>query len=405
MPKIADPLTDSMVKTAKPRRDQPGWREVADGGSRGLMLRISPRGEKAWAIRLTVNGRRVAHTIGAYPAVTLAEARSRAASYHAEAREGATPAETEARRSSEKKTLTETHAEYLKAAQGSLKKQTISMKAGLFDGHIKPLAGRRLLRKIRRADVVEVVDAVRNKGLSTQANRVFAEFMAMLRWAEQKEYISGVPSFHKFKTRENSRDRTLTDAEIKNVWNGVADLGNLTRDFVRLLLLTGQRRDEVRRMRWDEVDLKAGLWTIPASRYKTGRDHVVPLVGPALDILLSLQPPNTKKPKGYILAGRDKNAFNGAASAMRRLRKALPGKTDFRLHDLRRTCRSRLSARGVDTATAELVIGHVPQGMIRVYDRYDRLDERREALKRWGDFVLSVAGEHGKNVVVMSRKS
>lgn len=406
MPKSAPAMTDYVVKQLKPTRAQNGWREVTDGGCRGLMLRVSPRGEKAWAVRLTVNGRRAFHTIGAYPAVTVAEARTRASGYLAASRDGATPAEIDARRSAEKLTLTEAHTLYLESVRNGLRPQTIALKEGLFADHIKPVAGARVLRKIRRADVIEVVEAVRAKGLAVQANRVFAELMAMLRWAEQKGYIGGVPTFHKFKTREQPRDRTLTDAEVGDVWEQVADLGDLTRDFVRLLLLTGQRRDEVRLMRWEEIDLDAGLWTIPAARYKTRAAHCVSLSDPVLNILRARLPEKTKgseKPKGYVLAGRDGKPFNGAASAMRRLRTALPGKTDFSLHDLRRTCRSQLSRLGVDAVTAELVIGHAPQGMVRVYDRHDRMAERKGALTRWADFVLSVAGQRGDNVIVMGK--
>lgn len=414
MPKAARPLTapltDYVVRMLKPAKGQSRWREISDKGCRGLNLWLSPRGEKTWAIRLTVNGKRVSHTIGAYPDVSLADARTRAGSYLASSREGAAPAEIDARRSAEKKTLTQAHAEYVteaKTAEGKpLRPQTVKLKKGLFADHIKPVAGGRLLRKFRRADVIEIVDAVRAKGLAVQANRVFSEIMAMLRWAEQKGYIVGVPSFHKFKTREQPSDRTLADAEVGDVWRMVADLGELTRDFVRLLLLTGQRRDEVRLMSWEEIDLKSGLWTIPAARYKTRTDHSVPLSPPALEILRARLPKTPKgaaKPKGYVLAGRDGNPFNGAASAMRRLRSALPGKADFSLHDLRRTCRSRLSRQGVDAVTAELVIGHAPQGMVRVYDRYDRLAERKDALTRWADFILSVAGERGDNVVALAR--
>ena len=406
MPKISSPLTDNRVKEATPKRGQSRWREIFDGGCQGLRLRISPRGEKVWAVRTTVNGRRVSHTLGAYPAVTLADARTRARSYHASSREGAAPAEIDARRAAENLTLTSAHAAYVTAVEGGLRPQTVKLKKGIFADHIEPVASGRLLRKIRRADVIEIVDAVRAKGLAVQANRVFSEIMAMLRWAEQKGYIVGVPSFHKFKTREQPSDRTLADAEVGDVWRMVADLGELTRDFVRLLLLTGQRRDEVRLMSWDEIDLDAGLWTIPAARYKTRTDQCVPLSQPALEILRARLPKTPKgaaKPKGYVLVGRDGNPFNGAASAMRRLRSALPGKADFSLHDLRRTCRSRLSRLGVDAVTAELVIGHAPQGMVRVYDRYDRLDERKDALTRWADFILSVAGERGDNVVALAR--
>jgi len=187
------------------------------------------------------------------------------------------------------------------------------------------------------------------------------------------------------RAKEQVRRRTLTDGEISAVWRVASDLGSLTGDFLRLLLLTGQRRDEVRLMTWAELDMEAELWSIPAARYKTGIAHSVPLSSQAMTILRSRWSVDAQ---GYVLAGREEGKpFNGAASAIRRLRKELGSKADFTLHDIRRTVRTGLSRLGVDEATAEMVIGHVPQGIIKVYDQHDRLDERREALKRWADYL------------------
>jgi integrase len=367
------------------------------------MLRLSPRGEKAWALRLTVNRKREMHTLGGYPAVSLSEARRRADGYQAEARDGARPAELDARREAEAMTVAAAHARYVDALRNSLSSRTIDLKEGMFADHIEPLAGTRLVQKIRRADVVEVVDAVRSKGLAVQSNRVFSEFMALLRWAEQRGMVDGVPTFRKFKTKEQHRGRTLTDGEIKLVWCLAVDLGELTRDFLRLLMLTGQRRDEVRLMAWDEIDLDTGLWTIPAERYKTKVVHAVALSAAALEVLRARwteRSAGTDTNGGYVLPGRKPGKpFNGAASSIRRLRLALPRGGDFTIHDFRRTCRTGLSRLGVDDLTAELVIGHQPQGLKKVYDHYERMDERREALRRWAEYVLSVAGERGDNVV------
>ena len=397
MPKIAKTLTDYRVKSLRPENGQVGWLDVGDGGCRGLMLRLSPRGEKVWALRVLINGKRSRHLLGGYPTVTLAEARQRAIAYQAGARDGARPAELDARREAEAMTVSVAHARYIDALRSSLSPRTLKLKEGMFQDHIEPVAGMRLLRKIRRADVVEVVDAVRSKGLPVQANRVFSEFMAMLRWAEQRGFIEGVPSLSKFKTKEQHRARTLTDGEVEAVWTHAGHMGSLTGDFLRLLMLTGQRRDEVRLMSWREIDLATGLWTIPAARYKTRADQAVPLTEPVLAILRARW---TEGAAGYVLPGRKPGTpFNGAASAIRRLRLAFPRSGDFTLHDFRRTCRTAMSRLGVDDLTAELVIGHRPQGIQKVYDHYARMDERRDALRRWADYVLSVAGERGANVV------
>jgi integrase len=143
-------------------------------------------------------------------------------------------------------------------------------------------------------------------------------------------------------------------------------------------------------MRWDEVDLAQGLWTIPACRYKTGLDHVVPLSPEVRDILTAR---HSESASGFVLGSRDdpRKPFNGAASAMRRLRKSVTCNPPFVLHDLRRTVRTGLARIGVDEETAELVLGHVPQGMRKVYDLHERLGERRAALTRWAEYVRAAA--------------
>lgn len=362
-----------------------------------MMLRLSPRGEKVWAVRVVVNKQRQYQTIGAYPAVTLAEARKRVAEYISSARESISPESLNAKKRAESKTLAEAHHEYVEAVRSSLKTRTVTGKLAMFRDHIAPVAGNRLLRKIRRADIVEVVDSVRRKEFPTQGNRVLSEFMALLHWAEEREWIDGVPTVRRktVGTRERPRDRTLFDNEIKELWKISSQIGELSGDFLRLILLTGQRRDDVRLMVWDEIDLNTATWGIPGARYKTGIDHVVPLSSAATDILTRRLSDDAT---GFVLAGREQGKpFAGQASVLRRVRKKMDA--TFTLHDLRRTCRTRMSRLDVDERTAEAVLGYLPSGIQQTYDRYDRLDEKRDALNRWAEHILMVAGERGGNVV------
>lgn len=407
-------LTGASVEALTAKRGAKTWREVSDAGCRGLRIRISPAGEKVWGIKITVGARRVRHTIGAYPAITLSEARKRAEAYLATAREGASPDELDARKRAETMTVAEAHAEYIELMRPTLRPGTIALKEAMMRDHVEAPLGKRLIRTVRRADLVDVVGRVAAKGFKVQANRVFSETMALLRWCEQKGYVEGVPSVRKKDVRaatgakkENARRRTLSEGELIATWNAAGDLGALSCDFLRLLLLTGQRRDEVRLMTWAEVDMEAALWVIPKERYKTGSktdmDHPVPLSPPAIEILRRRSRDGEGAPTnaGYVLTGRKGAAFNGAASTVRRLREALGDKADFTIHDFRRTLRTGLSRLGVDEATAEMVIGHVPQGMVAVYDTYDRLDERRAALARWAEHLARLV--NGGNVVSLQK--
>lgn len=120
--------------------------------------------------------------------------------------------------------------------------------------------------------------------------------------------------------------------------------------------------------------MEAALWVIPAARYKTKIDHAVPLTSGVMDILRTRW---CEGATGYVLPGRGSGKpFNGALSALRRLRTAMAKRQPFILHDFRRI-RTGLSRLRVDAETAELVIGHVPQGIQRVYDLHERMEERR----------------------------
>lgn len=390
MPRKADVLTDHAVRTMKPSKGQAGWKSVTDGGCKGLVLRLSPKGEKLWVVRVEVNGSRQWKPIGGYPSTSLADARERAKAYASSARDGLSPAEMDARQAAETMTVADAHRSYITTMRANLRASTVALKETMFTTHIDPVIGGRLVRTVRKADVVDVVGRVAGKGFVIQANRVYSELMALLRWCENKGYVDGVPSVRKKDMRhhgagqEKPRGRTLTESELKSAWNAATGLGELTNDYIRLLIITGQRRDEVRLMEWGEVDLESGLWTIPAKKYKTNINHCVPLSPQAKAILKARW---REGASGYVLQGREPGKpFNGALSALRRLRKAV-NNSDFTLHDIRRTVRTGLARLGVDEATAEMVIGHIPQGIVRVYDQHDRLSERLKALSDWADYV------------------
>ena len=409
---MAASLTDAVVQNLRPKRGQAGWRDVSDGACRGLCLRISPQGEKAWGMRLKVAGHRLFKTLGGYPAVGLAEARNRAREYLSGARDGISPEEMDAAKKAETMTLAMAHPDYLRAMGPTLRAQTVRLKRDMFSQHIAPKIGPRLVGSVRKLDVVTAVESVVAKGFPAQANRVYSEIMALLRWCEQKGYVTGVPNLRRQDlrkvgaAREVPRDRTLTSVEIKVLWALVEKSGGLTCDFTKLLLLTGQRSSEVRQMRWEEVNMVEKIWIIPASRYKTHKDQVVPLSEPVMDILRARWSDGIT---GYVLAGtKPGKPFNGQAGTMLRIREKFTkqklGSPDFTWHDLRRTVRSGLSRLGVDDRTAEMVIGHMPQGVVRTYDRYDRLEERRAALQKWADWILSLSSSESSLANLHLRK-
>lgn len=401
VPKQTPALTDAKVKNLRPTRDQSKQVELSDGGQRGLILRLLPNGQKSWAVRTVLHGKRFFQGIGTYPEVGLSDARQRAQEIISAAHDGIRPEAIETRRKIAQMTVTDAHEEYLTAQRQTLRPSTMVLKDGMWRDHILPVLGKRLLKDIRRADLFEARDSVQAKGFTTQANRVASEVKAFLNWCEEREWIDAAPTARRLKTREKPRERTLSEAELVSLWNLCGSPGDLGRDFTHLLILTGQRRDEVRNMQWSELNLETGLWTIPPERYKTGRTQVVPLSSAVLLILQRRQQQGTS---GYVLAGRKEGCpYNAHASTLKRIRARIGDGADFTWHDVRRTVRTGLSRLGIDQATAEMVIGHAPQGLLKVYDQHDRLEEKREALSRWADYVAGLLGERGNNVTPLRK--
>jgi integrase len=400
---VPKPLTASVVDKLRAPKG-PAWAEVSDGAVRGLRLRISPKGEKRWSLMTTVGSRRVRHEIGAYPSVSLAEARERAKAFVSAAREGTSPEALERRQKVANMTVETAHAEYLAAVGPKLRATTLLLKRRMFENHIGPRLGDRPITQVRRAELVDLADRLAVAGFRAQVNRVLAEVVAMLRWCADRDWIEAVPTVGRSaKVKEKPRDRTLTDTEVAALWKATESVTATVRDYLRLLLLTGQRTEDVRAMAWAEVDLDAALWTIPEARYKTGRVQVVPLAPSVVAILRGRREVGEGP---FVLAGRNpEKPWNGERNAADQLRGAMPEAAGFVFHDIRRTVRTGLvRLPGVSVDVAEAVIGHAAAGIVKVYDRHDRLEEKRKALEAWAAYVDAVVAKaSGNNVVPLAR--
>jgi integrase len=197
------------------------------------------------------------------------------------------------------------------------------------------------------------------------------------------------------------RERVLGDSEIRAVW--AACLDDDSGRIVKLLLLTGARRDEIAALRWDEIDLDAGVLSIPGSRTKNRRTLRLSLPESALEILRS-----ATRRDGSCVFGDSRHGFTGWSAAKRRLdaRLAAAGSRlpHWTLHDLRRTMRTGLGRLGVPPHIAELAINHVKAGIIAVYDKHRYESEVAAALAQWAEHVTAVV-EGRKSKVVPLRAS
>jgi integrase len=414
-------LTDlGIKKLALPEKR----REVPDGRIAGLYLVVQASGAKSWALRYRVGGKPTKLTLGSYPAIDLGTARKRAQEALGDVAGGRDPA-------AEKKGTREA----LKAAREADADRVERVVEIFVERHAKPktrdwretqrmlvkeVANRwhgRRLSQITRAQVHEMLDEIVDRGTPIRANRVFAQMRKMCRWAVARGIIDRSPcEGMSVPSPETRRDRVLTDDEMRLIWTACEAQGWPFGCVVRLLMLTGGRRDEVAGMEWHEIDLDGGTWTLPASRTKNKRDHVVPLSNAALDIIKGLPRVESRR---FLFSTTGRTPVSGFSKAKAEIDKAVlelarqqagdeaPPLPHWTLHDIRRTVATNLQKLGVKLEVTEAVLNHVSgsrAGIVGVYQRHEYGTEKRQALDLWGRRLEAVVtGAEASSHVVASR--
>lgn len=420
-------LTDLLIKklTIPEKR-----REIPDGKISGLYLVVQPSGARSWALRYRHAGIPKKLTIGAYPSVDLATARKRAQEAIGDVAAGKDPAGLKATsraaaraEQSTKDRMSDVAAIFLersvKRSAGALwAKET----ARLLRVEILPTLGSKRIGDVRRADIHAMLDGIVDRGSGYTANRSLAVLKRMFNWSIERGIVDLSPVDKvKAPAAETSRDRVLTDDEICLVWKACERIGAPFGDVVRLLLLTGCRRDEIAEGRWNEIDLDAKTWTIGKERSKNGVAHEIPLSDKAVEIITGL---GRIEGKGFVFTTTGKTPVSGFSRAKGAVDKAIheiqkeeaeargddPDKIEapaaWVLHDLRRTVATNLQKLGVRLEVTEAVLNHVSgsrKGIVGVYQKYDYASEKRAALDAWARRLEAiVTGAPAANVIELA---
>ncbi|HIQ19296.1 MAG TPA: DUF4102 domain-containing protein [Novosphingobium capsulatum] len=395
----------------------------------GFGVKVTPAGARVYLFQYRIGGRGAPtrrYTIGKHGPLTPDQARTRAKALAHMVEQGTDPrqadddalaAKAEAKRLAaerarlddelvfEKVTgtwLEEYALDHRSASVGQARVAVRYMRAKL-DG--KPLPA------ITRKDLQAVLDAIPARQRASR-QQVRAYMSILFGWALERGDIDDSP-VRGLSNPEGSapRDRVLSDDELTAVWRGTQAIRAPLGAFYRVLLLTGQRREEVAGMAWGELDRKAALWTIPASRAKNGKAHLVPLAPAVIDELdrlaLAIQvkakaekPDATTWPKaGPVMSIRGGVSLSCFSQAKRLLDAAVTnahaGKAidPWRVHDLRRTLATGLQRLGVRFEVTEAVLNHVSgarAGVAGIYQRHGWADEKRAALEAWAWHVASI---------------
>jgi integrase len=322
------------------------------------------------------------YTIGPYGRVTLHQARVAAQKVFSAKLEGRDPAAE--KRESKRRIVADLVEDLLESfiTQRLSQNRSGAEIARVLRREVgKPWAGRSI-HSIAKRDVVEVVSAIVQRGAPSAANKTLKSLKTFLRWCVGRAVLDqspaeGVP----LPTKEVARDRVLSDTELTQILLAARQMGGPYSAIVELLALTGQRRQEVACLAWEELDFAHRVWTIPTSRTKNGKAHVVHL---SVQSLAVLQGADSRGP--FLFTPLGSKPFQDFTRAKRGLDQ-LSGVTEWRLHDLRRTCVSGMARLGVAPHVADKILNHqngTISGVAAVYQRHEFFSERRQALDLWG---------------------
>jgi integrase len=424
---MARPLTAQSVDRLKP--DPAKRLEVPDGLLPGLYLVIQPSGARSWAVRYRRNGQTRKLTLGPYPALTLAMAREHARAALEAVQAGDDPAADKRQAACAVSAAPDDGTSDLVSHQlDAFLTRHVRLKgrpryAGeverLLEREVRPLWGSRRVQDITRADVVALLDALMDRGSPTTANRTFAAVRKFFNWLIERSVLDASPCIRvRAPHAETSRDRVLSDSELRWLWLASDRMGWPFGPFTRFLLLTGQRRDEVAKARRSELK-QPNLWTIPRERTKNGIAHDVPLSTAAQAVIANVLPMPGRT--GYLFTTTGEHAVSGYSKAKARLDRlmleyaraeaqargedpdaiVLP---EWRLHDLRRTLASGLARLGHPPHVVEAVLNHTNgtiSGVAAIYNRYSYLAEKQQALEAWGQFIEAVAADQRLPVSIL----
>jgi integrase len=391
-------ITKRTVDGAKadPARDTFIW----DGDIPGFGLKVTKGGARVYLLQYRMGGRGTPtrrYTIGRHGAPwTPEEARTEAVRLLGLVRDGVDPMAQKRASATPPRmtTVADVIAEFLE--RHASKNRSVNEIRRSLQRDVVPAWGGRQITDITRRDIIALLDDIADRA-PVQANRVFSMLRKLFNWCVDRDILAASPCVRvKPPGQETNRDRTLSDDELKRVWRAADLLGWPFGPATKLLILTAQRRDEVALVRWNEIDLKGALWTIPAEKSKNGQAHEVPLSPAALDILNSL--PRTGE---LVFTTTGTTPISGFSKAKIRLDK-LSEVTDWRLHDLRRTATTGMAKMGIAPHVVDRILNHTAgtiRGVAAVYNRHAYLDERRTALEDWARRVDVLVNGTPSNLV------
>lgn len=417
-------LNDRNLKSLKAAPKNTRY-EVRDTVVPGLSMRVTDKGKKTFVFVGRFGGSKnpTRRALGEYGAITLEAARRKARGWIEMIQRGEDPKEAERKERlaaalASENTFAVVAEDFIqrevskrrraKDIERDIRKELIDRWAD------RPVTG------ITADDVMEMLDEIVDRGHKYQAFAVFAHVRRLFNWAigRSKYGLKFSPCDRIMPKdaigKKEHRHTILNDNEIRALWRALGRMEYPFAPLLKILLLTGQRKSEVGGTSWPEFDFKQNLWTIPPERMKGKAPHIVPLTPDVLDLLKPL--PRFTKGDYVFSTTFGETPVSGYSRAKTRLDKLMldelrklavergdnPDKvklTAWRLHDIRRTMRTHLSALPIRDMVRELVIAHAQPALHQVYDQHSYIDEKRQALELWAARLRGIVEPPPENVV------
>ncbi|MBM3565526.1 MAG: DUF4102 domain-containing protein [Alphaproteobacteria bacterium] len=397
----------------------------------GLYLQVSPTGTRSWLLRFRLHGRRRDMGLGPFPAITLAEARRKAEDARRLVRGGVDPIdakhELQAKITAEKAgaiTFRVGAEAYIEAHSSTWRHEKHKAQwPNSLESYVYPTIGNLPVAKVGVAHVVKILEPIWKKKPET-ASRVRGRIEAILDWAKARGYRTGENPARWRGHLENLLPKRMVKVKhfpalpYSEAGTFMADLrkqkgtASLALQF---LILTAARTSEVVGALWKEIDLKAGVWTIPAERIKPGRTHRVPLSGPALAILKDLHEAVTEDAGDMVFPGGKKGlhlSTNALLALLDRMEQVRGGPiTDeqgrrITVHGFRSTFRDWCAEQtNYPREVAEAALSHAIKDKTEAaYRRGDLFEKRTQLMKEWAAYCATVAKPKKVAKVIPIRK-
>jgi len=398
--KFTDKKAKSLLKDCKAGKYSAG---------NGLYFKVSNEGNAFWIVRYNIHNKRREITLGSYPEISLADANTETALLKNKLKNKIDPlAERQREDNQPFKIVNDLAEDWLKECDRRLKHSNIPRR--VYTKDLAPIIGGLGIDQVSPRDIRTIITKIKDSGRPTVSNDALLYCKQLFRHGIKLDLTRYNPA-DAFTVNdaggvEKSRSRVLSFEELEKVFRSLQNNHEFIREnylAVALLVMLGIRKGELISAKWEEFDFKTSLWHIPQERSKTGVAITIPVPHEAMEWFRELHIRSNHSE--FVFPKRRASIRNGhispdtVNSAIQKLHKTNKLNVEhFTLHDLRRTFRSILASEGVQGHIAERCLNHKLKGVEGIYDRYDYLDERREALQKISDKLTPIINISNQSV-------